>query len=57
MRKNLPRFDTNLENFKRRRALPALGSLSEDARFFERILNIRKMQEMVFVTKAAARTR
>jgi hypothetical protein len=47
----------NLENFKRRRALPSLGAFAGDARFFERILSVKKIQELVFITKAAAKNR
>ena len=41
----------SIENFKRRRALPG------QARFFERILNVRKIQELVFITKTVAKNR
>ena len=44
----------SLENFKRRRALPAMPA---DMKFFQRILSVRKMQELVFVTKTAAKHR
>ena len=44
----------SVENFKRRRALPAMPS---DVKFFERILSIQKMQELVFITKTAAKNR
>ena len=43
-----------LENFKRRRALPAMPG---DVKFFDRILSIRKMQELVFITKTVAKNR
>ena len=44
----------SLENFKRRRALPAMPG---DFKFFERILSVRKMQELVFITKTVAKNR
>jgi len=44
----------SLENFKRRRALPAMPG---DLKFFERILSVRKVQELVFVPKTAAKHR
>jgi hypothetical protein len=44
----------SLENFKRRHALPAMPG---DAKFFERILSVRKIQELVFITKTAAKNR
>ena len=47
----------SVENFKRRRALPAMPGFSEDAKFFHRILNVRKIQELVFITKTAAKNR
>ena len=43
----------SVENFKRRRALP----LSGQSKFFEKILNVRKVQELVFITKTVARNR
>ena len=47
----------SIENFKRRRALPAMPGFSDDAKFFERILSVRKIQELVFITKTAAKNR
>ncbi len=44
----------SVENSKRRRALPAMPG---DFKFFERILSVRKMQELVFITKTAAKNR
>lgn len=43
----------SIENFKRRRALPQ----QNDSKFFDRILSVRKISEMVFVTKSAAKNR
>jgi hypothetical protein len=53
------RFDENIENFKRRRALPApaFGSFGREALFFDRMLNIRRIKDFVFITKAEARAR
>jgi hypothetical protein len=50
------KYAHNVENFKRRRALPFPG-LAGDAKFFARLLNIRKVHELVFITKAAAKNR
>ena len=47
----------SVENGKRRRALPALPSISGEAKFFARILSVRKIQELVFITKTAAKNR
>ena len=51
------KYGHNVENHKRRRALPPLPSLGSDAKFFDRLLSSRKMQEFVFITKAVARNR
>ena len=51
------RFDNHVENFKRRRALPCLPTLPDDSKFFNRILSVKKIQELVFITKSAARNR
>ena len=51
------RFDGQVENFKRRRALPPLSAVEGDSEFFNRILNVKKIQEMIFITKTVARTR
>jgi hypothetical protein len=47
----------SIENYKRRRALPAMPGFSDDLKFFEKILNVRKIQELVFITKTAAKNR
>ena len=47
----------NVENFKRRRALPPLPSPSSNDKFFDRLLSVRREQDMVFITKAAAKNR
>ena len=48
----------SIENFKRRRALPTFSSLDMNSRlFFERVLSVRKIREMVFIPKALARSR
>ena len=46
--------ESSVENFKRRRALPAMPG---SAKFFDRILSVRKIQELVFITKTAAKNR
>ena len=50
------KYGHNVENFKRRRAmqLPMLGT---DAKFFDRLLSSRKVQELIFITKAVAKNR
>jgi hypothetical protein len=46
----------SIENFKRRRALPTFSSLDMSSRlFFERVLSVRKIREMIFIPKAQAR--
>jgi hypothetical protein len=40
-----------IENFKRRRALPG------NHKFFDRILSVRKIQDLVFITKNTAKNR
>jgi hypothetical protein len=48
----------SVENFKRRRALPPFSTLDAGARlFFERILAVKKDRELVFFTKASAKSR
>ena len=47
----------NVENHKRRRALPPLPGLDSQSKFFERILSVRKMQDLVFITKTVAKNR
>ena len=51
------RFDNHVENFKRRRALTPLADLNGHTKFFDKILNVKKIQELVFITKTAARSR
>lgn len=50
-------FDYNVENFKRRRALSLCGPDEESKLFFDRILNVKKIREFIFITKAAAKKR
>ena len=50
------KYGHNIENDKRRHALP-MPILAGDAKFFSRLVNIRKMHEVVFITKAAAKNR
>ena len=45
---------TNVENYKRRRALPHFAS---DFQFFERVLAMKKLEDFVFITKTAAKNR
>ncbi len=57
MRK-ISRFDGNVENFKRRRALTPLPGMDLDSRlFFERVINIKKIQELIFITKSNPKSR
>lgn len=50
------KYGYNVENNKRRQALP-LPSLAGEAKFFARLLNSRKVEELVFITKAVAKNR
>ncbi len=58
MRKEIFYGGESIENMKRRRALRSSSSpLDQRSRlFFERILNVRKVQEFVFITKASAKS-
>ena len=47
----------SIENFKRRRALPPLPGMDGENKFFDRILSVRKIQELVFITKTVAKNR
>lgn len=52
------RYDSNVENSKRRRALSPFGAFDVDSRlFFERILMVRKAKELIFVSAARAKNR
>ena len=51
------RFDNQVENFKRRRALPQFSDFNSHSKFFDQLLSVKKIQELVFITKAAARSR
>lgn len=52
------RFDTNVENLKRRGALLPMYSLDMNSRvFFDRVLTVRKVREFVFITKSNSRGR
>ena len=44
----------NVENYKRRRALPNFGF---DTHFFDRVMAMKKLQELVFIPKSAAKNR
>ncbi len=48
------RFEYNIENMKRHRAL---GPGGEAQHFFDRLLNVKKVRELVFITKANAKSR
>ncbi len=50
-------FDGNVENFKRRRALPPIPKTSGASKFFDRILSVRRSDEFVFITKSVAKNR
>ena len=50
------KYASNVENFKRRRAL-GLSALAGDAKFFARLLSSPKMHELIFITKAVAKNR
>ena len=53
-----PGFMTNVENFKRRRALQSFWSLDISSKmFFERGLHLRRASEFVFITKAQSKNR
>ena len=49
------KYGHNVENFKRRRALPI--PVMGDAKFFERLTHVRRAHDPVFITKAAAKNR
>lgn len=52
------RFDSNVENMKRRGALLPMYSLDMSSRlFFDRILSVKRVREMIFITKATAKHR
>ena len=56
--RRLDRFNVNLENFKKRRALPGSGFVDANSRlFFERIVDTKKNREFVFITKAKSKDR
>ena len=49
---------SNIENFKRRRAMHPFGSLDLSSRlFFERALHVKRGSEFVFLTKSQGRNR
>lgn len=56
MRKFL-KFDVNIENFKKRRALSGVSLNSDLRSFFDRIVDVKKSKEFVFVPKAKAKHR
>ena len=50
------KYVQNVENHKRRQALP-LPWLAGQAKFFSRLLNLRKAEEFIFITKTVAKNR
>ena len=50
------KYGSSVENHKRRHALP-LPSLAGEAKFFARLTAFRKIEDMVFITKAVAKNR
>ncbi len=49
---------SNIESFKRRRALHSFWSLDLSSKlFFERVLHVKRGSEVVFVTKSQGRGR
>lgn len=58
MKKVAYRFDTSVENDKRRQALtPFLPFDAGSRSFFDRVLSVRKFREPVFVTDAKDKSR
>ncbi|OGW90557.1 MAG: hypothetical protein A3D28_04385 [Omnitrophica bacterium RIFCSPHIGHO2_02_FULL_63_14] len=57
VKKKIQRFYPNVESFKRRRALMPFGPFDIGSRFFDRVLSVRKMKELVFISSARARGR
>jgi hypothetical protein len=53
------RFDVSVENFKRRRALPLSSSVLDlnSRLFFEKILCVKKIRELIFITKEKGKRR
>ena len=56
MKRNRINAYHSVENYKRRRALP-MPSFALETKFIERILSVRKTQELVFISKTAAKNR
>ena len=51
----ISKFDTNVENAKRRGALMPVDAHSR--LFFERVVSAKKIRELIFITKAKAKGR
>ena len=52
------RFDTNIENLKRRGALVPFSLFEHDPReILDRLLNVRKIRDIIFVPKVKAKSR
>ena len=49
------KYGHNVENSKRRHALPV--PVMGDAKFFNRLVHVRREHELIFITKAAAKNR
>lgn len=48
----------NVENTKRRQALQPFGGIDVDSRlFFERVLNVKKIRDFVFISKSVEKGR
>ena len=46
-----------VENVKRRRALAGASWMEDSRHFFERVLNVKKIKELVFIPKGRVRAR
>ena len=52
------RFDTNIENLKRRGALPPFSLFEGDPRvLLDRLLNVKKIRDIIFAPKVRAKSR
>ena len=52
------RFDTNIENLKRRGALPPFSLFEGDPRvLLDRLLNVKKIRDIISLPKARAKSR
>lgn len=54
----ISRFDTNVENLKRRGALVPFSLFEHDPReILDRLLNVRKIRDIIFVPKVKPKSR